>query len=117
MTQGMAGLAATWWPNVTLTGPPAVHSTAIPTTWGTSSPHPALSSAQGYAARFTGALTVPAGPYTFAADVGANGDDGVRVYVDDQVALQRWDSMSPSRQRGSARRVLAPGRGLRFGRR
>ncbi|MGB8382307.1 MAG: LamG-like jellyroll fold domain-containing protein [Dermatophilaceae bacterium] len=92
--EGMAGLAATWWPNLTLTGSPAAHSTATPTTWGTGSPHPALSSAQGYAARFTGALTVPAGSYTFAADVGANGDDGVRVYVDEQVALQRWDSMA-----------------------
>lgn len=91
--QGLTGLAATWWNNLTLTAAPAGHSTTTtPGGHGTSTPHSTVTTSAGYSARYTGYLTLPAGTYTLAAAASSIGDDGFRLYLDDQLALERWNT-------------------------
>ncbi|MCL4368483.1 MAG: PA14 domain-containing protein, partial [Actinobacteria bacterium] len=94
--EGMTGLAAAWWDNPNLVGPPKAHTTLSLTPvdqnswpdWGTGSP--AGMPADNFSGRLTGDINVPAtGAYGFTANVDA--DDGVRVYVDDSRVIDRWD--------------------------
>ena len=85
--QGITGLSTTWWPNTTLTGVPTHYSTALP-----GAPAPASLGASSYTTRGTGVLTLPAGTYTFTAALAAP-SGGVRLYVDDQPVLSRWESV------------------------
>ncbi len=85
---GISGLDTAWWTNTAMTGPPALHSTTTPSGTAVSG----LGVSSGFAARHTGILTLPAGTYTFTANLGTASDDGVRVFLDDQPVLSRWDS-------------------------
>ena len=111
--QGLTGLAATWWPNSTWTGPPTLHSTfTLDSTgsagWGSGAPA-GLAVSDNYSGRFTGTLTVP-GPasssaqYTLAIDA----DDAARVYLDDYLVIDRGTGPAGSGQ-GSAPDVWAGG--------
>jgi len=91
--EGLTGLAATWWNNLTMTGTPAGHSTtATPGAHGTNAPHATIPLGYGYSARYSGHLTLPVGTYTFATTAASLGGDGLRLYIDDQLALSRWDT-------------------------
>ena len=90
--EGLTGLATAWWSNLTQSGAATGHSTTVPAAYGTTIPHSSLPAASGYSARFTGNLTLPAGTYSFAANAATIGDDGFRVFVDDRLAVSRWDT-------------------------
>jgi len=85
---GITGLDTAWWTNTTMTGPPAMHSTTVPSGTAVSG----LGVSSGFASRHTGILTLPPGTYTFTAHLGTASDDGVRLFLDDQPVLSRWDS-------------------------
>ena len=54
--------------------------------WGREAPDPAVG-ADHYSVRWRGTLKVPeSGTYTFITE----GDDGVRLYVDDELVLEDW---------------------------
>lgn len=63
--------------------------------WALGSPNPAIAP-DGFLARWTGYLTAPAGapaqPYTF----GTISDDGVRVWVNNILVVDRWFDQGPS---------------------
>lgn len=58
---------------------------AIDFDWGTAAPHPVIG-ADNFLARWSGYLTPPAGTYTF----GTISDDGVRVWVNNTLVVDRW---------------------------
>jgi YD repeat-containing protein len=87
--EGIDGLAAAWWANKNLSGPPLRHSTSsVQENWGTGSPDAAIPS-DNFSGRLTGEInTSVTGTYGFSADVGD--EDGVRVFVDDKSVVNRW---------------------------
>ncbi len=78
---------AAFFNNVNLAGPPVLERTdsAIDFTWGDASPGPGVNSEQ-FSARWTTLTYFDAGTYTFRATV----DDGVRVWVDEQILIDQW---------------------------
>lgn len=78
---------ATYWDNATLAGEPVVTQTEIGLNynWRDTRPGPALPSDR-YSARWTTTVDLPAGDYRFT--VGA--DDGVRLWVDEQLVVDEW---------------------------
>jgi beta-glucosidase len=90
-----AGLAAEYWNNPDFAGAPTVRriDPTIAFTWTLSSPARGLPY-DWYAARWTGTLTVPAGGLRA---IGIDGRDGVRVWVDDVLVLDRWEARSSGR--------------------
>lgn len=76
-----------YWNNKTLTGEPLVQSSEanLDWDWGTGSPHAALP-ADGFSARWSRYIDVPAGRYRFTATA----DDGIRVYVDNNLIINQW---------------------------
>ncbi len=79
---------ATYWNNVSLSGT-AVMQRAEPNLdwdWGTGSPGGGVN-ADGFSARWTRYIDVPAGPYRFYA----TSDDGIRVWVDDRLIIDQWN--------------------------
>ncbi|WP_462410946.1 PA14 domain-containing protein [Neobacillus sp. Marseille-QA0830] len=63
--------------------------------WGwTGSPHPAIP-ADGFTARFTKMVSLEAGTYVFTA----NGDDGVRVKLDDKTIIEAWPNTGSVEQK------------------
>ncbi len=90
-----AGLSAEYWAN------PDFDSTAIVRrvdpqiafTWTLSSPARELPY-DWYAARWTGTLEVPAGG---VRQIGIEGNDGVRLWIDDVLVLDRWHKRSAGR--------------------
>jgi glucose/arabinose dehydrogenase/single-stranded DNA-binding protein len=69
------------------TGPAVVtrQEAAIDYAWWLASPAPGIDSDH-FVARWTRVMALPAGTYTFSATA----DDGVRVYVDGQLLIDRW---------------------------
>jgi hypothetical protein len=59
---------------------------AIDFNWGAGSPAPGVIPADGFAARWTRSLDLPAGWYTFVLTI----DDGGRLWVDNQLLIDRW---------------------------
>lgn len=78
---------ATYWPNVNLASPSALtrNDPAIDFDWGTGSPDPAVPADQ-FSARWTRTLGFEAGTYRFFASA----DDGVRIWVDNQLVVDAW---------------------------
>jgi photosystem II stability/assembly factor-like uncharacterized protein len=79
---------AEYFPNPELVGAPVLtrcESWSINYNWGTGSPAAALP-ADGFSARWTGTVALPAGRYTFLATV----DDGLRLWLDDKLLLDSW---------------------------
>ncbi len=78
---------AVYWNNTTLSGQPAFFrdETELDHNWGLGSPDPAVN-ADNFSARWTRIVDVPAGRYRFSV----TGDDGVRVFVNDELVLNGW---------------------------
>jgi len=78
---------AVYWNNTTLSGQPAFFrdETTLDYNWGSGSPDPSVQS-NDFSARWTRIIDLPAGRYRFAV----TGDDGVRVYVNDELFLNGW---------------------------
>lgn len=89
-----AGFAASYFNNTTLSGP-AVLSRLDPTinfNWGQGSPGPGVNSDK-FSVRWTGRLTPPrSGTYTFYTDT----DDGVKVWINNTLLINKWSSGSSS---------------------
>jgi hypothetical protein len=56
------------------------------------SPVPGVIGAENYSVRWTRTLTFTAGTYRFSV----TGDDGVRLYIDDQLKINEWRPQSPT---------------------
>ncbi|MFI9382107.1 PA14 domain-containing protein [Kutzneria sp. NPDC052558] len=91
---GIAGLSAAYFDNQDLSGAPKVYATGVGEPSGklvanysaTTPPVAGLPSAS-FSARFTGEIQFPdTGTYTIKAWV----DDGVRVFIDDQLVIDGW---------------------------
>ena len=59
---------------------------AIDFDWGSSSPQPGVVNSDNFSVRWTRTLNLPNGSYRFRATV----DDGVRVYVNNQLVIDQW---------------------------
>jgi RHS repeat-associated protein len=91
----LAGLSASHYTSPNLSGPPARLVTASPRTATWNPTQTTALGGAGGSTRFTGELALPLAnatntDYTLAANVGDPANDGVRVFVDDQVVLDRW---------------------------
>ncbi len=92
--QGLVGLHATYYANANLSGQPKLQGLgligitggAVDGDWGTSAPATGIP-ADGWSLRLTGRVVFPdTGIYKIVAD----SDDGVRVWVDDRLVVDRW---------------------------
>ena len=102
---GIAGLAAAYWPNLTLQGAPRVHSTgvgrgasagstadatgALSANWGTSGVPDVSLTASGWSARYTGDITFPSAP-TGSYLLRLNLTGWGRLYIDDTRVVDSW---------------------------
>ncbi|HWO61749.1 MAG TPA: PA14 domain-containing protein, partial [Umezawaea sp.] len=92
--EGVNGLSASFYDNTSLSGAPMVFSTGVGTAtgtlagaWGWERGHPPGLPNDVFSARFTGEIVFPAaGEYTLRAFV----DDGVRLWLDDQLVIDDW---------------------------
>ncbi|MGH9286241.1 MAG: PA14 domain-containing protein, partial [Acidimicrobiales bacterium] len=94
--EGIAGLAATYWPNISLSGPPIGVGTGVGNPsgsldhdWGNGAPAsiPPANAGDNFSARFSGEIALAeVGTYSFRAP----GDDGVRVFIDDTRVVDAW---------------------------
>jgi hypothetical protein len=82
---------ASYWNNTTLSGTPALErdETSLDHDWGTSSPDSSVN-ADHFSARWTKYIDVSAGTYRFSA----TSDDGIRVYVDNDLIIDQWNDHS-----------------------
>lgn len=107
---GLNGLQATYYPNKTLAGKPALFALGIGGTggtvdrnWSTDSPGASIG-VDGWSLRLTGLITFPqAGTYTLQT----NSDDGVRVWLGDVINIDRWVAQSPTDATGTTITVAA----------
>ncbi len=78
---------AVYWNNTSLSGQPAFFrdETTLDHNWGLGSPDASVNT-NGFSARWTRIVDLPAGRYRFSV----TGDDGVRVYVDDDLVVNGW---------------------------
>jgi hypothetical protein len=93
-----------YWDNMTLSGNPIVHTvhTSIDHDWGTGSPY-YLIPVDGFSARWTRIIDMAAGTYQF----GVTADDGIRVWVDDDLIIDGWKDQPPTTY--TARKYLGAG--------
>ncbi len=91
-SNGKPGLKAAYFNNTALNGEP-VHETrneAIDFHWTLYSPHEKLN-ADHYSVRWTGELTAPkSGEF----QIGLEGNDGFRLYLNDELLIDRWNKQS-----------------------
>jgi hypothetical protein len=92
VTQAEFGVnwTAQYYNNETLNGSPVLvvqNITGVNFNWGNGSPDPSVN-VDSFSARFTSTQTFNAGDYEFVA----TSDDGVRVYIDGQLALDKFIS-------------------------
>lgn len=107
---GLNGLQAAYYPNKTLQGKPPVFDTGIggpagtiDRDWQQTTPIAGIP-ADGWSLRLTGLITFPtAGTYTLQA----RSDDGVRVWLNDVLNVDRWASQSATDATGPAFTVAA----------
>lgn len=80
---------AEYFNNTGLTGSPAIvrNDAAIDFIWGSSSPLPNVVNADHFSVRWSRTMQLNAGQYTFTAFA----DDGVRVWVNNQLIIDAWD--------------------------
>lgn len=85
--QPSTGYTAQYFNNMTLSGTPALTRTdaIIDFTWDNGSPASNIQ-LDGFSARWSKTANLSAGMYTFTVTA----DDGVRLYVDGQLALDKW---------------------------
>jgi RHS repeat-associated protein len=95
--ENITGLRGSYFNNVSLAGRPTLLRTDSPVgsfsfNWNTASPDPSLATTN-YSVRWSGVLMAPAsGNYR----IGANVDDGVRIYVDGTLQLDHWSDSAPA---------------------
>lgn len=96
--------------NVDLSGSPALvrSDTQIDFDWNEASPSPGIL-ADGFSARWTRTLDFPAGAYSFYTYT----DDGVRLWIDNQIGIDDWRDGSP-RQNRSDQTLAAGGHSVRM---
>ncbi len=107
---GMNGLQATFYPNPSLSGKPALFALgvgvadgSIDRTWGTGSAGGSMP-VDFWSLRLTGLITFPqAGTYTLQT----NSDDGIRVWLDDVLNLDWWANQSATDRTGATFTVTA----------
>jgi len=82
-----------YYDNRWLSGSPALvrNDSDINFNWGLGSPDTAIP-ADNFSARWTRTLDFAAGLYRFTTET----DDGVRLYVDDQLIIDQWHDMAPT---------------------
>ncbi len=87
----VAGLKGTYFNNQTLSGAGLVRNdSSVNFNWGSSAPLAGIS-ADHFSARWTGRITAPTtGTYTLYTQ----SDDGVRLWVDDQLLIDNWQDHS-----------------------
>lgn len=80
---------AAYWDNMDLAGAPLVRRRegTLEHDWGEGSPADGIDSDR-FSARWTRRIEIAAGTYRFAA----TSDDGVRVWVDDELIIDSWDT-------------------------
>jgi len=76
-----------YWNNTSLSGDPAVVTTDadLDHDWGMGSPHTGVNADQ-FSASWTRSIDVTGGKYRFTA----LSDDGIRIYVDDELIIDQW---------------------------
>lgn len=96
-----------YWNNTALSGPPALHrsETHLDHSWGAGSPAPGVNADQ-FSARWTRYIDVAPGMYRFTVST----DDGMRVWVDDELIINQWKDQSPTTY--TAQKSLGPGHHL-----
>jgi hypothetical protein len=90
---------AEYFNNRTLTGLPSLtRCEAAPLTynWGSASPAEGIP-ANSFSVRWTGEFTLTPGSYTFIA----RADDGVRVWLDDELIIDAWKDQGPTEYRAT----------------
>ncbi|MGV8979388.1 MAG: hypothetical protein ACOH17_15235 [Cellulomonas sp.] len=90
------GLEATGYTTANLTMPPTPAPIPAPVRTTLTSLTPASEASLGApvrSSRYSGEITLAPGAYTFSAQVGDKVNDGVRVYLDDQVVIDRWKTL------------------------
>lgn len=109
--EGMNGYSIAWYDNTTLTGAPKTYVTGFGRAdgqmfadWdGATSPAPGIP-AGNHSARLTGELQIPtAGSYTLEVHV----DNGVRMWIDDQLLLDSWELLGPRQVRAAYNNTVA----------
>jgi glucose/arabinose dehydrogenase len=94
---------AQYFPNLTLTGTPVVNrceAAPLNRSYGTGAPAPGVP-VDNFTVRWEGTFAFPAGARTFTA----TSDDGIRVWVDGVLIIDRWTTVGTSR----ATRTLTAG--------
>ena len=96
-----------YWNNMTLSGDPVVQdtNTHLDWDWGNGSPHPSVNVDQ-FSARWLRYIDVSPGTYRFTA----TSDDGIRVWVDGELLIDRWIDQPPTTY--TAEKYLAAGHHL-----
>lgn len=89
---------ASYYSNVGLTGTPSARAChdAVNFDWAYGSPDPAVP-ADNFSASFQATRTFPAGTHEFTV----TGDDGVRLYIDDQLLIDKWVDQPPTTYKAS----------------
>ncbi len=87
--QKKPGLRADYFNNITMEGEPALSRTDanIDFRWTLFSPDPDKINYDFYSARWTGKLT---SPETGTRDIGIKGDDGYRLYINNELIIDNW---------------------------
>ncbi|MEU0531328.1 PA14 domain-containing protein [Amycolatopsis tolypomycina] len=101
--EGINSLSVAWYDNDQLTGAPKTYTTGLGTAdgtlvknWGTAAPAANIP-ADHFALRATGDIAFPtAGDYTLRLLA----DDGVRVWIDDQLIIDDWRNTTPAWRQG-----------------
>jgi hypothetical protein len=99
-----AGYQATYFNNLTLSGTPVLtrSEASIDNDWGGGGPGNGVNN-DNFSARWTRAQDFAAGSYTFSVTA----DDGVRLYIDDVLAIDKWIDQGPTTY--TANKTLAAG--------
>ncbi len=84
---------ASYWNNTTLSGTPALQRSEanIDHDWSTGSPEPGTINTNHFSARWTRYIDVTPGTYVFTV----TSDDGIRVWVDENLILNQWHVHPP----------------------
>ena len=109
--EGINGYSVAWYDNTGLTGAPKTYATGFGRAdgqmfadWGaTTSPAPGIPAGT-FSARLTGELQIPTtGNYILEAHV----DNGVRMWIDDQLLLNSWELLGPRQVRATYNNTTA----------
>ena len=103
MSSASRGLSAAYFANTALSGSPTLQrlDSAINFSWGSAAPDSRLP-ADNFGAQWTGKLTAPA---TAAYTISTDSDDGVRVWVNNQLVIDNWSATGLTTKTGKVNLV------------